>query len=98
MLDRKIKDRNASVELLIDRIEQSKKLQGIICLVVVGMLLWAGLFYILTGTVGMPMIILFGANCGFIAFCTISIFQSNTSLLLYFKEREQKNDVKGDKV
>ena len=98
MLDRKTKDRDAGVELLTDRIGQGKKILAIMYLIVIALLLWAGIYYIFTGTIGIPMLILFGANAAFTAFCIICLMQDNTSLLIYFKEREQKNDVKGDKV
>jgi len=90
MLDRKIKDRNASVELLTDRIKLLAQEMAGIYLCSILFIGFAGLYYGMTWTVGIPMFSLCAAMVGMGGFFTLAIIRNNMELLLYFKEQGEK--------
>jgi hypothetical protein len=94
MLDRKTKDREASIELLEDRIKQSKKF--LLLLYFVGLIIFvmACLNYFVTMLVGMTTIVLFLALFVFMGMYYMSSYIDKVDLLIYlkkcFKDKEMK--------
>ena len=95
MLDRKIKDRHASVELLEDRIKQDKVYAYLMYFISIIFILIAGCWYITINTLSVSMFFLCGAIIAYGGYYTILILISNTDIYLYFKEREEENNDKG---
>ena len=93
MLDRKTKDIDASVELLEDRIKESKKYALGIYFIGTAIFIFAFLYYAITSLIVLPIYFAMLGLFVMYGFYYLNSYSDHLQTLLYLKRKEVNNEI-----